>query len=577
MKRHDPVTHAAGQFGRKTVSKADPITTEVVRHALNSAANQMKRALVRTAYSPVIYEVLDFAAAIYDKDIRLLAQGPSLPLFMGTLSFCIAEAVKNCGGPEALKPGDALLYNWPFGTGSHPQDMALIMPIFWTHADAAQELIGYAAIKGHWLDIAAKEPYCTDTTDVFQEGVIFPGVKIYKQDVLNDDIFRMVMANTRVPRAVKGDLDAQVTGCRVGVRAFLDVVRRFGLDTWRAAVDDMFDHGEKIVRSYFEKIPDGRYIGRGEVDNDGISKDRIPFEILLEVKGSDVTLDFSQVPDTQVGPVNCPLPSTISAVRVAITMLAGYGEAPHEGHFRPITVVTRPGSLFDPLPPAPSFIYGWPALQAIEVIYNAIANAMPKAVPACSGGCISAVVAWGTRAATGETWADGTPLPCGQGAWDGGDGGTMLHIAESATRFTPAETWEYRNPWLVKRLALATDSVGPGKWRGGPGINLDIEMLEDTQITTVVDRSLNAPWGLAGGGEARPNACTATMPDGTVHSIEKATHFHMPKGAVLNMMTGGGGGYGDPADRPVEAVRRDLAEGYISEPHARAHYPQAFK
>ncbi|WP_336801844.1 hydantoinase B/oxoprolinase family protein [Kaistia sp. MMO-174] len=570
-KTYEPVVHNAGRFGRITEAKADPITTEVIRHALNSAANQMKRALIRTSFSPIIYEVLDFAVAIYDKDIRLLSQAPSLPMFMGTLSFCIDFAVKENGGPDSLNPGDALIYNWPFGTGSHPQDMVIIMPAF-----LGSELIGYTAIKGHWLDIGAKDPYCTDTTDVFQEGCIFPGVKIYKEGVLNQDIFRMIMANTRVPQMVRGDLDAQVTACRVGVKSLLEVVERFGLDTYMAAVDDMFDHGERIVRSYFEKIPDGRYVGRGEMDNNGVTKDRIPFEIVLDVKGSDVTLDFSGVPDQQGGPTNSPLPTTISASRVAITMLAGYGEAPHEGHFRPLKVITRPGSMFDPLPPAPSFIYGWPGLQAIEVIYNAVASAMPTAVPACSGGCICSLVAWGHREESGDPWADGTPLPTGQGAWNGGDGGIMLHISESATRFTPAEVWEHRNPWIVEQLALAEDSVGPGRWRGGPGLNLDIRMTEDNLITTVFERTLNAPWGLLGGKEARPNQCLATMPDGEQQLISKATHFHMPKGTVLNMRTGGGGGYGDPTERPVEAVLEDIAEGYISEAFARRHYPHAF-
>lgn len=571
VRKYEPVTHNAGKFGRATEAKADPITTEVIRHALNSAANQMKRALIRTSFSPIIYEVLDFAVAIYDKDIRLLSQAPSLPMFMGTLSFCIDFAVKENGGPQNLRPGDALMYNWPFGTGSHPQDMVIIMPVF-----LDDELIAYTAIKGHWLDIGAKDPYCTDTTDVFQEGCIFPGVKIYKEGVLNQDIYRMIMANTRVPQMVRGDLDAQVTACRVGVKSMLEVVERFGLETYAAAVDDMFDHGERVVRSYFEKIPDGRYVGHGEMDNNGVTKDLIPFEIALEVKGSDVTIDFSAVPDQQGGPTNSPLPTTISASRVAITMLAGYGEAPHEGHFRPLKVITRPGSMFDPLSPAPSFIYGWPALQAIEVIYNALASAMPSAVPASSGGCICSLVAWGQREETDEPWADGTPLPTGQGAWNGGDGGIMLHISESATRFTPAEVWEHRNPWIVEQLSMAQDSVGPGKWRGGPGLNLDIRMTEDHLITTVFDRSLNAPWGLLGGGEARPNQCVATMPDGEEHLISKVTHFHMPKGAVLNMRTGGGGGYGDPKDRPIEAVRSDMAEGYITEEFARRHYPHAF-
>ncbi|GGE12530.1 5-oxoprolinase [Aureimonas endophytica] len=571
MKRKDPVLHLAGVPSDGIAYESDPITTEVVRHALNSAANQMKRALIRTAFSPIIYEVLDFAVAIYDRRLRMLSQAPSLPMFMGTLNFAVREAVRNIGGEDKLFEGDVLMYNWAYGTGSHPQDMVVVMPVFFEG-----ELIGYTAIKGHWLDIAAKDPYCTDTTDVFQEGTVFPGVKIYKKGELNDDIYRMVLGNSRVPKAVSGDLDAQVTGCRVGAKSFVEVVSRFGLETYRNAVEHMFDHGEAVIRSFFEKIPDGRYVGHGEMDDNGVTKDRIPFEIAVEVKGSDVTLDFSNVPDAQGGPVNSPLPSTISASRVAITMLAGYGEAPHEGHFRPLKVITRPGSMFDPEPPSPCFLYGWPALQAIEVIYNAISKALPSGVPACSGGCICSVVWWGTREATGEAWADGAPHPTGQGAWNGGDGGTMLHISESATRFTPIEVWEARNPFLVERLALAEDSVGPGKYRGGPGMDLFFEMTEDTYITTVFERSKNQPWGLEGGLGGRANNAVVRMPDGTEHILPKTTHFLVPKGGLLKLHTGGGGGYGLPSERPVEKVRDDLADGYISEAFARENYPHAF-
>ncbi|MEF2071994.1 hydantoinase B/oxoprolinase family protein [Consotaella aegiceratis] len=569
----DPILHKAGTERFGDPASADPITTEVVRHALNSAANQMKRALVRTAFSPVIYEVLDFAVAIYDPQMRLLAQAPSLPMFMGTLNFCVQEAVKNVGGPDNLFSGDMLMYNWPFGTGSHPQDVAVVMPVFL----GEDELIGYTAIKGHWLDIAGKDPYCTDTVDVFQEGTVYPGVKIYKRGELNDDIYRMVVANSRVPKFVAGDLNAQVVGCRVGASAFEQVVRRFGRDEFVNAVEAMFDHGERVVRSYFEAIPDGRYVGRGEMDSNGITDDPIPFEVAVEVRGSDVRVDFSVVPGEQAGPVNTPLPSTISASRVAITMLAGYGEAPHEGHFRPLEVMTRPGTMFHPRPPAPCFLYGWPALQAIEVIYNAIAQALPEAVPAQSGGCICSVVWWGTRAGTGEPWADGSPHPVGQGAWKGGDGGTMLHISESATRFSPIEVWEAKNPWLIDRLALTQDSGGPGTWRGGPGIEFRFRMLEDTYITTAVERSKTAPWGLTGGGTAKPNAAIAHLPDGSSASVPKTTRFLLPRDAVLELSTGGGGGYGPASERPKEAVEKDLKEGYISEAFARKHYPHAFE
>ncbi|MDX6411538.1 MAG: N-methylhydantoinase, partial [Gaiellaceae bacterium] len=173
----EPITYRAGAGAASGTVDADPIMTEVIRHGLNSAANQMKRALIRTAFSPIIYEVLDFAVAIYDREVRLLAQAPSLPLFMGTMNFCIEAAVEAVGGEEALEPGDIVLYNYPYGTGSHPQDAAVVMPIF-LHDE---QLIGYSTIKGHWLDIGGKEPYSTDTVDVFQEGTIFPGVKLYSR------------------------------------------------------------------------------------------------------------------------------------------------------------------------------------------------------------------------------------------------------------------------------------------------------------------------------------------------------------------------------------------------------------
>jgi len=572
MRLHDPVVHRAGMRGAKRSEDADPVTTEVIRHALNSAANQMKRALVRTAFSPIIYEVLDFAVAIYDRDMRLLAQAPSLPLFMGTLNFCVQRAVEGVGGEENLKPGDIIMYNEPYGTGSHPQDLAMVMPVFLEDGD----LVGYTAIKGHWLDIGGKDPYSTDTVDVFQEGTIFPGVKLYDGGKLVRDIQRMALANTRVPKMVVGDMNAQVTGVRMGAEALVHVVERYGRDTFDICVERMYDHGEAVVRSYFERIPDGVYVGYGEMDNNGVSDAPIPFEVRVEVNGTDVRIDFSNAPETQAGPVNCPVPSTISASRIAISMLAGGGESPNEGHFRPIEVVTRPGTMFHPLPPSPCFLYGWPALQAIEVVYHAIAKALPAAVPACSGGDICSLVWWGVREETGEPWADGSPHPVGQGAHANGDGGVMLHIAESATRFSPIEVWEARNPWLVEKLEIAPDSGGPGRYRGGPGIDYHFTMLEDAYVTAAIERTKNAPWGLEGGGEGRPNGAALRMPDGTKTYFGKATRLLVPKGATLELYCGGGGGYGSPSERPVEAVLKDLREGYITEEFARKHYPHAF-
>ncbi|MFT4185425.1 MAG: hydantoinase B/oxoprolinase family protein, partial [Rhizobium sp.] len=357
--------------------------------------------------------------------------------------------------------------------------------------------------------------------------------------------------------------------------ALEEVVKRFGMPTFWTAVKHMFDYGEKIMRSYFEKIPDGRYVATGQLDNDGLSDDPIPFELAIEIEGSDVRLDFSKAPPVQKGPFNTPLPSTISVSRVAMTMLAGFGEAPNEGHFRPLTVITREDSMFHPLPPAPCFLYGWPGLQAIEVIYEAISKVLPKAVPASSGGCICSLVSWGTREATGEPWADGAPHPVGQGAWDGGDGGTMMYISQSATRLSPMEVCESRNPWIIECIALAQDSCGPGQYRGGLGLDLHFRMLEDTYMTPVIERTKNPPWGLEGGGIARANNATVIYADGSTADIPKTTRYLVPKGAVLKLTTGGGGGYGDSGMRESDAVMRDLKAGYISSEFAARHYPHA--
>ncbi|MEZ5102718.1 MAG: hydantoinase B/oxoprolinase family protein [Thermoleophilia bacterium] len=550
----------------------DPILTEVVRQGLNAAALQMRQAFVRTSFSPIIYEVYDFACAIYDAEYRLLSQALGLQHFMGRLSFCVALAVEAVGGVERLEEGDVLLYNVPYGTGAHAQDAAIVMPVF--HDGA---VVGYTAIKAHWLDIGGKDPYSTDTVDVFQEGTIFPGVKLVRAGVVCDDILRIVTANSRVPDAVAGDLQAEIVGVRTGAQALVELLDKHGPERFWACVARMFAHGESTVRSYFEQIPDGTYTAWGEMDDNGVETDPIPFRVSMTVQGSDVTVDFSEAPGMQAGPVNCPLPATIAATRVAIMMLAGGGEAPNEGYFAPVSILTRPGSMFHAQWPAPCFLYGWPAIQAIEVIFHAIADARPQGVPASSGGCVCGLVWWGVREETGEPWADGAPQPIGAGAHPDGDGASaLMHIAQTAARTAPVEVFEARFPLRIARADLACDSGGPGRNRGGLGVDMDVVALEDCWLTTVVERTRNAPWGLAGGGEARPNGSTLRRPDGSVERLGKKTRVRIPRGSVLELRTGGGGGFGPAAERDVDAVRADVRDGYVSEARARLDYPHAF-
>ncbi len=548
--------------------RVDPIVAEIVRHGLNSAANQIKKTLVRTAFSPIIYEVLDFAAALYDRRMRLLAQAPSLPLFMGTLNFCVEAAVEAVGGESKLRPGDVLLYNWPYGTGSHAQDAALIQGAF----DESGDLIGYAVCKAHWLDIGAYAPYCTDTTDVYQEGTFFPGVFLYRGGELVEDMWRTVLANSRLPKAIAGDIKAQAAAIGVGVSELQRVVTRFGRKSFDAAVERVFDHGEAVIRSYLAKLPEGRYSACGQMDNNGVDDRPVPLPVSIEIRGGEITVDFSESPPEQAGPINSPLPATVSAARVAIATLAGSREPPNEGHFRALTVITRPGTLFHALPPAPCFLYGWPALQAMEVIYEAFSKVDAKLVPACSGGDICSFVWWGVREKTGEPWGAGSPYPVGSGGHAGGDGCTMMHVAESATRYASLEIQETQYPWIYERCEFVTDSGGAGASRGGMGYDMASRMLEEVHLTSAVERTLTPAWPLEGGLPGRANGASFTFPDGRIERFGKLTGVTLAKGTVLTLHAAGGGGYGQPQDRPRQRVRDDVADGRVSSEQARDVY-----
>lgn len=551
---------------------ADPVTTQIIRHALNSAANQMKRAAIRTSFSPIIYEALDFAVVIYDRHIRMLAQAPTLPLFMGTMSFCIESAVEAVGGQQALEPGDVLIYNKPYGTGSHAQDCAIVMPVF--RPDGT--LVGYAANKAHWLDVGAKAPYCTDTTDVYQEGIVIPGVKLYKAGRANEDVMRMVVANSRFSKAVEGDIAAQVASCHVGARELLRVIDRFGYETFQACIERMFDHGEQIVREYIDKIPDGTYRATCHMDNNGLDDEPIEFEIVVSVQGSTVRLDFSNVPDAQRGPVNCPLPSTVSAARVVIAMVAGAaGEAPNEGHFRPVEVVTRPGSMFHAVEPQPCYLYGWPVIAAMEGAFQALADATGGRVPSGSAGDIAGVLYYGLRRDTREFFYGGSALPVGQGARPRGDGATLFVPALAQSQTQSPELQEAKLPILYEKWEFTPDSAGPGRYRGGCGWELHFRLLEDALAVSVIERTKVPGWGQHGGLPGTTNRLEIDFADGSSRSCRKVTDLPLPAGSRLRIYCGGGGGYGPPSARSPEAVQRDLRDGLITTTHAERHYSHA--
>jgi N-methylhydantoinase B len=558
---------AGATVGRAT---PDPILTEVIRHGLDGAADAMRVALRRMAFSPIIYEITDFAAGLYDSQVRLLAQAKALPAFLGTLSFTIESSIARIG-VDSLEEGDVIFSTDGYEIGSHQQDATVIVPGFWRG-----QLVGYAGVKAHHLDIGAKDPYCTDTVDIFQEGTIFPSVRIYRAGALQEDLYRTVLANSRLPTALEGDLKAQIAAAKLGLEGLYRLLDRFGLDVLSACVERMFDHGETVVREFFAELPDGRYVGRTVMDNNGVTENRVPVDVAVEVSGSDVTVDLTGSPPLQAGPINCPYATTASAVRIAIMSLAGGAESANEGFFRPITLRTTPGTMVHATSPAPIFMFGWAAMAVIDAIYDALAQALPERVPAANGGDVCGFIVWG-RNDDGSYWGDGWDHSVGHGASALGDQrGPLMHIGVSGIQTPSIEVLESRRPLLAERAEYAVDSGGTGQYRGGAGVDFHYRALADFSVTIPWDRTLSSPGGLAGGGAARPNRFVLQYPDGTQVERGKVTALHVSEGTLLRAETGGGGGWGDPRQRDATLVRRDLREGIISEARARRDYPHAF-
>lgn len=551
--------------------RADVVTTQLVRNALDSAAHQMKRVLIRTSFSPTIYEAYDFAVAIYDREIRMLAQSPTIPLFMGTMSFSLESALEGVGGEAAVEPGDVIIYNVPYGNGSHAPDMAIVMPAFYE-----EELVGYVVTKAHLTDIGAKNPFCSDSTDVFQEGTLFPGVKLYRRGELVSDILRILRANSRTPQALEGDIMAEIASCRAGLDELIRILGRFGLQVFRDSVERMYKHGEDVTREFIRQIPDGTYRANGHLDNDGIGDEPISFDVELTVDGDMVRFDLSGVPNANRGPMNCPFPATVSACRIVLAMLSG-SEAPNEGHFRPLEVITRAGSMFHPVLPQASFMWGWPAESLLESMFQALSEALPGLVPSGTAGDVAACSIHTFDQESGELQVVAPRIPVGSGALPHGDGATLYHPSVSMSRLSSAELEEAKAPFIqIERWEFTPDSAGAGQYRGGMGWELDLRVLTDVEMMTTIERTKVPSWGQAGGLSGQPNAVILSYPDGRSVSTTKITGVQLPEQSVVTIRAGGGGGYGEPADREVDAVHCDLEAGLITEERARALYPQAF-
>ncbi|MCI0549083.1 MAG: hydantoinase B/oxoprolinase family protein [Candidatus Rokubacteria bacterium] len=550
----------------------DPITVEVIRAALNSAAERMRITMIKTAYNHIISESLDFGCAIFDPDVQMIAQGIGLPVFQGHLGFPIEATIAD-RGRDAFREGDIFIHNDPYtGNGNHVNDVCMFAPVFWKGA-----LAGFISVKAHWSDIGGGVPssMSVGSTDIRQEGLRFQSVRLFSRGEPNEEVFRLIRANIRVESGTLKDVQAMIAVCRAGESYLHEILDKYGRATVLDATRAYMEQSERRTRAALWKIPAGVYRAAGNFDNDGIDLDRpVRVALAITVEHGGMTVDFTGSSPQVTGPFNCGDAITISACRLLIKCLTTPLDPVDEGCFRPLTVIIPPASVVAAREPAPTARYFVPVNLLIELGLRALAEAIPDRIPAGAYADQMPTILFGTHAETGRLFIQGDLNAGGTGARPRADGeSAMIIFAGSTARNNPVEVVESRNPFIrVLRYALRQDSGGPGRYRGGLGIERRYHFLAPAFGTFTLERKVTPPWGLVGGGAGATNAVEITAADGTVRSIRKATQHPIGAGEIVRVLTGGGGGYGPPAERDREAIRRDIRAGYVSAEAATRDY-----
>ena len=546
----------------------DPITTEVIHNYFLSAAREMERNLMRTSYTTIVYEIRDFGLGIYDRDCRMLAESPGLAIFTCGNDYGLQKTVEFVG-KENLQPGDLMLTSYPYWSSAHPMDVLATSPIFYK-----DELIGFTAIKQHWIDLGQKEAgYMLDSTDVFQEGLIMPGMKLYRGGVRNEEIVNLIRFNSRIPDRVIGDMNAQVSACRTGERRVAELADRFGLDTLNEAIEAILDHGERLSRARLAELPKGTWTAEDYVDDDGISRDvLLKLNVKVTVSDDEFIVDWTGSEPTTEGPMNLPVGLTRGVSGLAFKGITTPEYPANAGHYRPLRVITEEGSMMHAVAPAPTFTI-WASLLAPEVILKALSQGMPELIPACSGGDIADVMGLGIHPETGLPWLEATNEAIGFGAFAGNDGEDgIMHLTEPGCRNNPVEVLETKGPWLIENYGMRQDSGGPGEYRGGVGVKRTYHFLHASSALAVVKKTKTAPWGMNGGMDGAPGSITI-WPGTERERVNGALHEKdLQPGDVIINSAGGGGGWGDPKKRDPQRVLEDVVNEFVSLESARRDY-----
>jgi N-methylhydantoinase B len=555
---------------------SDAITTEIIRHGLLAVAQEMARNLCRTSYNTVVYEIHDYGIGIHDPSGDVVADAPGIAVFTRGNDHGIKKAIEFLG-TEAMEPGDIFMLNYPYWASAHTLDPLVFAPI---HYDG--ELVGFASCRIHVLDLKQKDPgYVLDSTDMSQEGIFFPAVKLYRQGVQNDDIFNIIKFNSRMPERTVGDIQAQVSACFTGVRRTQEIAKKYGPDTLLSSMEAINDHGERLARLALKKLPNGTWSAYDFVDTDGVDLDRmIKMNATVTIDGDEMIIDWTGSDRDVRGPINLPIGMTEAFCSLIFKALTTPDTSVVAGNFRPMRIITEPGSVMHAVPPMPTFTL-WTGLLGGEVLLKALAQGLPDQVPACSGGDVCSMMGLGINSRNGEAWLEATNEAVGFGAHAGGDGEDgIMHLSEPGCRNNPVEVLETKAPMFIESYGYRPDTGGAGRYRGGVGVGRAYRFEAPSTGICIVYKTKTKPWAI---GEGKPgdNNHVVLNPGTDREVVQGGSYNHLDTGDVLVNNTGGGGGWGNPLDREPERVAADVRNGFVSVEAAAREYavavdPQTF-
>ena len=537
----------------------DPVRLELIKNAVGSVVDEMVLTVVRIAYSSIMKDTMDLSSAFCDRDGRMIAQGLSLPLHLGSFPDAMNGMLNEFRGK--LAPGDIVILNDPYLGGMHLPDIFMFKPIY-----IGEHLLGYGVVVAHHNDMGGRVPgsSAADSTEIFQEGLRIPPLKLYERGVPNSTLFRMIGLNVRIPDVILGDLQAQVAACRIAERGMSEIAAKYGIAELEHYFEELLDYSEREARRTIRAIPDGSYSYTDHLDDDGITPGQpVAVKVTLHVQGDELTVDLTGTSPQVKGAINSTLSFAKSAVYFAMRTITDSDAPNNSGFMRPIHVTAPLGCLVNPRPPGAVAARGVSGFRIIDAMFGALAQVMPERVRAAGEGGTSSYSIGGYDAADRFVLFREAVM----GAWGAGfrregiDG-----VANPAANISnaPVEQVEYQAPIVIERYELVPDSGGPGKWRGGMAVERQLRFVgERATLQLRSDRRDHPPYGLAGGQCGAPSSNYVS--DGGRPELWP-TKFTRPirHGQVLRHRTAGGGGYGDPRERDPEKVFADVYNGKVT-------------